>query len=162
MNKTDIRIYNEPLDVDGTIAQLIDWAYRYDSDYSDEALDYISARAESLGLPQEQAAIPVLVKLARHRDSENKTTGNHSLPYESMKLDKIRGGKISYSATAPYGEVEILEEGGKVLIAITGNDDAGFFTAANTYRLDDFMGGSGGWLEQAIGETLFYGKCREG
>ena len=40
----ELHIYNEPLGIDGTISQLIDWAYRYDDDYSDEALDYIAAK----------------------------------------------------------------------------------------------------------------------
>ena len=59
----ELHIYNEPLGIDGTISQLIDWAYRYDDDYSDEALDYIAAKARELGVEEEKCLIPILVKL---------------------------------------------------------------------------------------------------
>lgn len=150
----NIQIFNEPLGIDGTIEELIDWAYRYDSDYTDEALDYIAAQVESLGLPADQVLIPRLVKLDRHRKPD-------TLPYESMKLDKLRGGSISFSETTPYGEVEIYEEGDKVLIAITGVDDEGSFTAANAFTTEEFMEGKPDWLEQAVGSILFYGKVYE-
>ena len=150
----ELHIYNEPLGIDGTITQLIDWAYRYDSDYTDEALDYISSQARSLGLPGEKAIIPTLVKKARQRTDD-------TLPYESMKIDRLRGGSISFSETKEYGEVEIREEGDKVLISIIGVDDEGSFSAASAFSTDEFMGGEDNWLEQAIGSILFYGKVYE-
>lgn len=150
----ELHIYNEPLGIDGTITQLIDWAYRYDSDYTDEALDYISSQARSLGLPEEKAIIPTLVKKARQRTDD-------TLPYESMKIDRLRGGSISFSETKEYGEVEIREEGDKVLISIIGVDDEGSFSAASAFSTDEFMGGEDNWLEQAIGSILFYGKVYE-
>ena len=153
----ELHIYNEPLGIDGTITQLIDWAYRYDDDYTDEALDYISSQARSLGLPEEKAIIPTLVKLDRQRTARNDDT----LPYKSMKLDKLRGGSISYSETKEYGEVEIREEGDKVLISIIGVDDEGSFSAASAFSTDEFMRGEDNWLEQAIGSILFYGKVYE-
>ena len=150
----DIKIYNEALGIDGTISQLLDWAYRYDGDYSDEALDYIASQARSLGLPEEKCLIPTLVKLDRQRTLR----ADDTLPYEAMKLDKLRGGNISFSETRDYGEVEIREEGDKVLIAITGVDDEGSFSAASAFTIDEFMGGEDNWLEQAVGSILFYGK----
>ena len=147
----DIRIYNQELGLDGTIDQLVDWAYRYDSDYSDEALEEISNQAKAIGYPG--YLIPVLVKEDRNR--------KEGLPYEAMKIDKLRGGKISYSSTEEYGEVEIREEGDKVLVAVSGSDDEGIFTAANAYTVDEFMDGDSNFLEQAIGATLFYGKVYE-
>ena len=147
-------IYNEPLRIDGTITQLIDWAYRYDDDYSDDALDYIAAKAKELGLPEEKAIIPTLVKKARQRTDD-------ILPYESMKIDRLRGGSISFSETKEYGEVEIREEGDKVLISIIGVDDEGSFSAASAFSIDEFMSGEDNWLEQAIGSILFYGKVYE-
>ena len=153
----ELRIYNEPLGIDGTISQLIDWAYRYDGDYTDEALDYIATKAMELGFPEEKAIIPTLVKLDRQRTARNDNT----LPYEAMKLDKLRGGSISYSETKEYGEVEIREEGDKVLISIIGVDDEGSFSAASAFSIDEFMNGEDNWLEQAIGSILFYGKVYE-
>lgn len=150
----DLRIYNEILKIDGTISQLIDWAYRYDSDYSDEALDYIAAKAKELGVSEEKYLIPTLVKKGRNRNDD-------TLPYESMKLDKLRGGSIGYSETKEYGEVEIREEGDKVLISIIGVDDEGSFSAASAFSTDEFMSGEDNWLEQAIGSILFYGKVYE-
>ena len=150
----ELHIYNGPLGIDGTITQLIDWAYRYDSDYSDEALDYISSQARSLGADEEKAIIPILVKKARQRTDD-------TLPYESMKIDKLRGGNIGYSETKEYGEVEIREEGDKVLISVIGVDDEGSFSAASAFTIDEFMSGEDNWLEQAIGSILFYGKVYE-
>lgn len=150
----ELHIYNEPLRIDGTITQLIDWAYRYDDDYSDDALDYIAAKAKELGLPEEKAIIPTLVKKARQRTDD-------TLPYESMKIDRLRGGSISFSETKEYGEVEIREEGNKVLISIIGVDDEGPFSAASAFSIDEFMSGEDNWLEQAIGSILFYGKVYE-
>ena len=150
----ELHIYNEPLRIDGTITQLIDWAYRYDDDYSDDALDYIAAKAKELGLPEEKAIIPTLVKKARQRTDD-------ILPYESMKIDRLRGGSISFSETKEYGEVEIREEGDKVLISIIGVDDEGSFSAASAFSIDEFMNGEDNWLEQAIGSILFYGKVYE-
>lgn len=150
----ELHIYNEPLRIDGTITQLIDWAYRYDDDYSDDALDYIAAKAKELGLPEEKAIIPTLVKKARQRTDD-------TLPYESMKIDRLRGGSISFSETKEYGEVEIREEGDKVLISIIGVDDEGSFSAASAFSIDEFMSGEDNWLEQAIGSILFYGKVYE-
>ena len=154
MDNKEIKIYNADLGLDGTIEELLDWAYRYDSDYTDEALDEIAEQAKALGLPEEQYMIPVLVKNGRNRSED-------TLPYESMKLDKLRDGRISYSETKDYGKVEIREEGDKVLISVIGVDDEGSFSAASAFSVDEFMGGEAGWLEQAIGSILFYGKVYE-
>jgi len=153
----ELHIYNEPLGIDGTISQLIDWAYRYDSDYSNEALDYIAAKAKELGVSEEKYLIPTLVKKDRQRTARNDDT----LPYESMKLDKLRGDSIGYGETKGYGEVEIREEGDKVLISIIGVDDEGAFSASSAFSTDEFMSGEDNWLEQAIGSILFYGKVYE-
>ena len=154
MDKNDIRIYNTDLGLDGTIEELITWSYRYSDDYTDEALDEIARQAESLGLPKEKYLIPSLVKLDRKRTADDDGT----LPYEQIKLDKIYYGKISFGETTEYGEVEIREEGDKVLIAITGTDDEGDFTAAAAFSIEEFMSGDENWLEQTIGSILFYGK----
>lgn len=154
MDKSDIRIYNADLRLDGTIEELINWSYRYSDDYTDEALDEIARQAESLGLPKEKSLIPALVKLDRKRTADKDGT----LPYEQIKLDKLYYGKISFGETTEYGEVEIREEGDKVLIAITGTDDEGDFTAAAAFSIEEFMSGDEKWLEQTIGSILFYSK----
>lgn len=46
MDKSDIRIYNADLGLDGTIEELINWSYRYSDDYNDAALDEIARQAE--------------------------------------------------------------------------------------------------------------------
>lgn len=157
MNYEDVKIYKPELGIDGTIGELLDWAYRYDSDYSDEALDEISAQAKAFGAPEKKVLIPILVKEGRQRESRK----DHTLPYESMKLDRLEGGNIGYSSTEEYGEVEIREEEDKVLISITGSDEEGSFSAANAYPADEFMNGDTNWLESAVGSTLFYGKVYE-
>ena len=154
MDKSDIRIYNADLGLDGTIEELINWSYRYSDDYTDAALDEIARQAETLGLPKEKYLIPTLVKLDRKRTADEDET----LPYEQIKLDKLYYGKISFGETMEYGEVEIREEGDKVLIAITGTDDEGDLTAATAFSIEEFMSGDENWLEQTIGSILFYGK----
>lgn len=148
------KIYNSELGLDGTITELIDWCYRYSDDYTDAALDEISAQAKQLGLPEDQVQIPVLVKLDRQRSQKDDGT----LPYEQMKFDRLKGGSIGYSSTEEYGEVEIRQEDDKVLVTITGSDDNGFFTAASACSVEEFMTGDENFLESFIGSVLFYSK----
>lgn len=157
MKKEEIIVYDRELGIEGTIPQLVDWAYRYDSDYSDEALEKISANAEALGFSEKYVRVPLLVRDARKREN----TEDGSLPYESMKLDKLTGGRIGYEETKEYGEVEIREENDKVLIAVTGSDSEGFFTAASAVSADEFMNGEPDFLEKTVSEILFYGKTYE-
>lgn len=151
MRNEDIKFYEPELKIDGTIEQLIDWSYRYDDDYSDEALKFIHEKAKELNLPEEKSEIPALVLKARRRKEG-------TLPYENMKLDKLIYGKVSFSETMPYGELEIREEDENVLVSIYGVDDEGTFSAANVLTLDEFMNGDGDYLENFIGVVLFYGK----
>lgn len=157
MEKEDVKLYNSDLNIDGTIPQLVDWAVRYSEDYSDEALDEISRRAEELGFTPDTVRIPQLVKASRHRAKEQPDT----LPYEDMQLDHLRGFRIGFSETKEYGDVEIMEDRGMVVLCITGTDDSGFFTASNAFDMEEFMFGKGSWLECAVGATLFYGKIYE-
>lgn len=154
MEKENVMIYDSALGIDGTIPQLIDWAVRYDGDYTDEALEEISRRAEELGFDGNTVRIPLLVKAGRHRTMEQPDT----LPYESMQLVHLQGFSISFSEMKEYGEVEIREENDNVLVSVIGMDDIGCFTAAGSYSLEEFMSGEGTWLEQAIGSVLYYGK----
>lgn len=148
------RIYNKELGLDGTLEELIDWAYRYSDDYTDEALDEITAKAREFGLPEEQAMIPTLVKLDRQRAERNDGT----LPYEQMKLDVLHGGLVSYSSTEEYGEIEIRQEEDKVLISVTKADEDGNITAG-VCSLEEFMAGEGNFLESLVGQVIFYGAA---
>lgn len=149
---TETRIYNKELGLDGTIEELIDWAYRYSDDYTDEALDEITAKAREYGYPEEQALIPTLVKLGRQRAERKDGT----LPYEQMKLDRLHGGLVSYSSTEEYGEVEIRQEGNKVLVSVIKAGDEDSNIAAGTCSLEEFMVGEGNFLESLIGQVMFY------
>ena len=149
MNK--VMIYEPEHGLKGTIEELIDWAYRYSTDYSDEALERISALAKSFGLPEEKYMIPIYVLKARKRNED-------TLPYEQMKLDWILYEKISFSESKEYGEVEVFSDRGKVLISITGNDSEGYFTAVGAYSIEEFMQGGDNFLESAVGQVLFYSK----
>lgn len=142
MDKKDYKFYDEKLGIDGTIEELLDWCYRYDDDYSDEALDKIAEYAKNLEMDWR---IPVLVKKARHRKED-------TLPYEVMKLDKIHGGKIGYSSTEKYGEVEIFEDRGLVIFSITTT----FGTAAGSCTVEEFMDGEDNYLESLMGSIMFY------
>ena len=154
MTKEEIQIYNPDLGLDGTIEQLLDWSYRYDQDYSDEALLEIGRRAKELGLPKEKYRIPELVLKDRIRSKEKPDT----LPFETLQLNQLIDGKISFSETKDYGEVEIWTENDRVVVSITGVDDEGTFTAAATCSIDDFMNGEDKFLETFIGSVLYYNK----
>ena len=155
MNREEIVFYLPELKIDGTIRDLLDWSYRYDSDYSDEALEFIRDQAKKLGFPKEKYMIPELVRLSRKRKPG-------TLPYEKIKLEKLVYGEISYSSTEEYGEVEISDDHkGKVLISISGLDPDGSFAAFNSYELNEFMHGEGDFLEKEIGAVLFYNKIHE-
>ncbi len=151
----DIFYYPE-LGINGTLDELLDWAYRYDSDYTDEALKMIADIAKGCEYDPEYK-IPLLVIADRRRQKEQPET----LPYEQMQLDKLVYGKIGYSETKPYGEVEIREEGDKVLISVTGMDDEGLFTAAGSYSVEEFMNGEGNFLEIGVGMILSLQKVYE-
>lgn len=154
MKKEDLHVYNEELGLDGTIPQLVDWAYRYSEDYSSEALCKLSQFAEMYGFEEKYVQIPLLVKAAREREKSPE-----ALPYEQMKLDYLVNGMISFSRTMSYGECEISLESGKVLLILSGSDENGCFTAANSFSPEEFMSGKNEWLERAVGETLYYGRC---
>ena len=64
----NFRIYNADLGLDGTLDELIEWAYCYDSDYSDDALLEITRQGEMYGHPRSQ--IPMLVMKGRKREQQ--------------------------------------------------------------------------------------------
>lgn len=154
MKKEEVMVYNSDLGIDGTIPQLTDWCVRYCCDYSDDALDEISRRAKELGFDRDTLRIPLLVKADRTREKEEPDT----IPYERLQLCRILGSRVSYSETKDYGELEISEENGRILISVIGMDSEGCFSAVGAYNLDEFMNGTGNWLEQAIGSVLYYSK----
>ncbi len=149
----DNKYYFPDLGIDGTADELITWAWRYSDDYSDEALQKISEIAGGENNPK--AKVPLLVLEDRHKEA-------NALPYANMKADYILNGYgPSYSETKEYGELEIRREGDFVLLSVMGQDDTGFFTAANKYTMDEFMSDDPSWLESQVGSTLFYGKVYE-
>lgn len=149
--KKDAVYFISSLGIEGTLEQLIDWSYRYDGDYTDEALEKIGEIASTADwIPEEKRNIPLLVLQQRRREKKEDGT----LPYEQMKLDQILYGKVSFSETKDYGEVTVSSEREKVLLVIEGQDEDGFFTASNAFFIDEFMKGEEGWLEFQVGMLL--------
>ena len=151
----EISVYNDELDLDGTMGQLIDWCYRYSETYTDEALEEVARLAKAYNMPDEKQRVPILVLQDRNRTKKRDNT----LPYERLKLDKLVNEKVSFSETMPYGDVEIFEDQEKVLISVAGHDSEGPFIAANAVDIEAFMEGEAGFLEQLLTEALYYGKC---
>ena len=149
------KIYMPELGLDGTIEELINWAWRYTDDYTDEALDKIAELAKMHHLPDWKCRIPILCKQARQRANSE----DDSLPYEILKHDLLEDGKMGYSETKEYGEVEIRSEDDYIIISVIGTDDNGSFTAASVFSLEEFLFGERCWLENAIGSILYY--CKE-
>jgi hypothetical protein len=152
MDFSEIKIYCKELDVDGTVPEMLDKCYRYSDKYSDDALQFIADKAKEYGFDNR---IPLLLLSQRTNVYEGR------LPYEQMKLDRLRGGKISHSETASYGEVEIREEDDLVLVSIIGMDDCGSFTAASAVTVNEFMDGDESYLERLVASILFYCKQYE-
>lgn len=148
----DTVFFVRSLGIEGTLDQLIDWSYRYDRDYSDEALEKISEIAKDAHwISEEKKKIPGLVLQARKREKRNDGT----LPYEQMKLDQIIYGKIRFGETKEYGEVEINTEREKVLITVQGSDNGKPFTAYDAFYIEEFMSGDADWLEKTVGRILY-------
>lgn len=157
MNFEEVKIYEPDLGLDGTIPELVDWANRYTSDYSDPALERISKLAKSFNAPDKMIQIPLLLRDERKREKESED--GVGTPYERMKIDHLLGFRVSYSASdGNGGETEVREEGDKILIALSGVDDTGCWSAAGVCSIDEFMSGDYHFLDRMIGEVLSYNK----
>ena len=110
--------------------------------------------AKERNLPDWKCRIPVLCKQARQREKAEDNT----LPYEALKYDLLEDGKMGYSETKEYGEVEIRSEDDRIIISVIGTDDNGGFAAAGVFSTEEFLSGEGNWLENAIGSILYYSK----
>ncbi|MBQ6128711.1 MAG: hypothetical protein IJI51_03535 [Lachnospiraceae bacterium] len=156
----DTVIYEPDLGLEGTIPELVRWANNYTSDYSDPALLRISELAQTFRMDEKYVQIPLLLKDERFYEE--------SFPersaYARMKIDHYLDGKISYNKSN-YGtdgiELEVSEMDGNIVISLSGSDDDGLWNASNVYTMEKFMSGAIGWLDTAIGETLYYGKAYE-
>lgn len=154
---TKTMIYEPELGLDGTIPELVDWAERYTSDYSDPALERISELAKTFKLDDKLVQIPLLLRDERKREYEKPDTA----PYERMKIDYLETGKCDFARSnygAPGTELEIRSENDVVLISLIGIDEYGSWHAENAVSVQDFMSNEGDWLENVIGETYYYGK----
>ena len=155
MDIDSIMIYEPDLGLEGTLSELTNWANRYTSDYSDEALARISELNKIYGREEKDIQIPMLLIDERKREYAEDDT----MPYERMKIDQFIFGNIGYSESKGDGtEIEIRSEDGKVLISILGVDDVGTYSAAGAYSMEEFMQGEHDWLEKAVGSILFYSK----
>ena len=158
MDMTQAVVYEPELGLEGTIPELVDWAQRYTSDYSDPALERISELAEQFKLDDKMVRIPLLLRDERIREQK---TDENELPYERMKLDYLNEGKISFSRSNycnPGTELEIRSENDVVIISMIGADDDGTWHAEGAYSVQEFMDGNTDWLDYKIGEIFYYTK----
>ncbi len=157
---TNTVFYEPELRLNGTIPELVDWANRYTSDYTDQALERISELARQSGFEEKYVEIPLLLR------NERLFEGNNTLKsaYARLQIDHYLDNRIGLSMSN-FGEdgteLEIREEDGKVLISLSGMDEEGAWSAANAYTLDEFMSNAANWLDVAVGETRAYGFQRE-
>lgn len=150
-------IYEPQLGLEGTIPELVDWANKYTSDYSDEALVRISELAKIYGKEEKLIKIPLLLKDERKREYES--SDSVGTPYERMKIDYLLFGRIGYSASdGKGGETEIWSEGDRVVISLTGIDEEGLWCANGACSVKEFMDGEYRWLDNYIGSILYYSK----
>ena len=157
MERRYMYVYEPEIGLDGTIDDLIRWAHQYTSDYSDAALERISALAREYGLPEREYRIPVLEMMDRRREARVDGT----LPYERAVIDILLDGRTYLDEARDYGQVSATVEGDKVLVVIDGVDGDGAFTAAVTCGTQEFLAGDESFLERLVGEALAYSKVRE-
>lgn len=172
-----ISVYDEKLGLSGKMDELVDWAYRYDDDYSNEALAEIARLAKLYNMDAEKQQIPLLVLKARQRASRNDGT----LPYEQMQLDYLLNRQISFGERMPYGRVEVYLDRDAVIISIDKSEaeDAEDKLYSTSVPLTEFMNGKwdaddqiaewneeergkydldkDGYLESIVHSLLFYG-----
>ena len=158
MNMKEVVVYEPNLGLEGTIPELVDWANKHTSDYSDRALERITELAGEYGLDIKYIEIPLLLRNERLKEGN----GTLESAYARLKIDNHLGNKISMSISN-YGsegtELEVWSEDDKVIISLTGSDDEGIWHAAGKYDLEtEFMTGACNWLDVEIGKILFYSK----
>lgn len=152
MVKEEVKFYVPELGIDGTMPQLIDWCYRYDGDYTNDALERIAELAESYGF---DPSVPRLVREQRIQTQKAKDEGVERIDYEQLKLDKLVYGKIiGIEESMSYGQVTVTEDRDIVVINVQGVDDDGMFDVGSRYTIDEFMSGDSNWLEYQIGSLL--------
>jgi hypothetical protein len=152
MDKTENKFYEPEFKIDGTMPQLIDWCYRYDGDYTNDALERIAKLAESYGF---DPSVPRLVREQRIQTQKAKDEGIERIDYEQLKLDKLVYGQIfGIDEAMSYGQVTVFEDRDKVLINVHGINDEGEFDSANCFTIEEFMSGDSNWLEYQIGALL--------
>ena len=162
MDMTKTVVYEPELGLEGTIPELVDWANKYTTDYSDPALLRISKLAKQYGLDEKYVKIPIL--LLNEREFENMDCSINAA-YERLRIDHYLGDKISLCMSNFRGEegteLEIREEDDKVLISLYGIDDEGTWTAAGAFPIDMFMAQESGWLDKTISEVRYYTMQRD-
>ncbi len=150
-------IYEPDLGLDGTIPELVDWANKYTSDYSDAALERISELAKAEKMDDKYVNIPIFLKDERRR--EYASEDGVGTPYERMKIDWYLFNRISYSASdGKGGETEIWTENDKVVISLAGIDETGLWHAAGSCTIDEFMTGEYDWLDKYMNSIFYYAK----
>ncbi|ADL36346.1 hypothetical protein bpr_II409 (plasmid) [Butyrivibrio proteoclasticus B316] len=135
--------------VEGNAKELVDKAYRYDDDFSDDAVQEIIDFATA---QKEDCRTLIYLLEARQEEKEGK-----------LLLGQIKNDILLYDSAEEFeyndDTVEIWKESttGQVLVHITGEDKQGPYHATNAYDFEEFMNRDMGSLESLIGETLFYG-----
>lgn len=159
----EVFVYEPSLGLEGNITELVDLANRYTNDYSDPALERISELAEMFKLEDKLIKIPLLLKDERKREYEE-ADGKTVIPYERMKIDYLNSQKISFSYSnygKPGTELEIWNEDDKVLISICGISETNPWRASGWFSIKEFMEGDYNWLDNVIGQVLYYTKADE-
>ena len=160
MNGMEVQIYESDLGLNGTIPVLVDLANRYTADYTDAALNRISELAMLYGLDRKYIEIPLLLRDERFYEESEKIRAAHC----RLKIDHYLGNRISLSISnflTDGCELEIFEENDKVIISLNGIDENGAWSAAEAYSVNEFMTGTDFWLDNAIGQIMFYTKQYE-
>ena len=161
-NASSTVMYRPDLGLCGELSLLIDQANRYTGDFTDDALDALAHEAAKAGAEGACAEVPKLLKLERALEGD----GTLASAYARLRIDRYLGDRVSMSMsnfTENGTELEVYEDGGKVVVSLCGANENGAWTAASACDIKEFMDveNEPDWLDRRVGETLYYSKQHE-
>ncbi len=141
--------------VEGTVADLTRMARQYTDDFSKEALQDILEFCQALKAEREIKLMSWLIESIEEKE-------NNRLDLGQVKTDLYENGKPeAIELPEANATCVIWREHDIVTIAISGIDDAGPWTAASTYSLEQFLELETGSLDTVIGAIMYYNTQHE-
>lgn len=135
--------------IEGDAKTLVRTLRNYPLDFTYETFDEVIQFSKATGYEDGAKILGWLVE-SLHEQAANK------LDLGQIKIDVFENNHTEALTWAGIDECTIMRENDKVLIAITGSDDAGTWTAASAYSLEEFLALEEGTLDTVLGAIMYY------